>query len=170
MVFRIRRKMLATVNSTKHFFPHSLFSVPVSSVTNNIEVNAVALSAVTNANDVRAGAVVKAIYIELWINADSGSDNATFVITVEKASGGQPNMTFAQAVNLMNYPNKKNILYTTQGLVGNTLNNAVPILKQWIAIPKGKQRFGIGDQLRVNLGAITTGLTVCGMTIYKEYY
>ncbi len=170
MVFLRRRKMLAPINSTKHYIHHTLFSVPVGTVTNLIEIVAVALNLVTNATDVRAGAVVKAIFVELWINADSGSSNATFNITVEKTSGGQPNMTFAQSIGLMAYPNKKNILYTTQGLVGGTTNNAVPILKQWFAIPKGKQRFGVGDELRVNLSAITLGLTVCGISIYKEYY
>ncbi len=163
------RRMLAPINTTKHYLHHAFFTVAAAAITNNDEVNAVALSAVTNANDVQSGSIVKAIYIEYWMSGDSASAQSTFNITVEKVSGGQPDMTFANAVNLMAYPNKKNVLYTTQGLVGDSTNNAVPIIRQWIAIPKGKQRFGLGDQLRTNIASITGTIRLCGIVIFKEY-
>ncbi len=166
-----RRKMQATINTTKHYVHHSPFSVAAGSLTRNLDIDAVALSSVDAFAEVRAGAVVKAIYIELWMFANSVTAQASFNITVEKTKGGQPIMTFTQANNLGSYPNKANILYTTQGLVGNEgQNQPLPILKQWIAIPKGKQRFANGDQLRVNIAAITTGVQLCGISIYKEYY
>ncbi len=167
----VRQRVLPPINSIKHMFGHTQFSVPSASVTNNQEIESVSLPAVANANEVRAGAVIKAVYIEYWIVSDSVNSTATFNITVEKRSGGQPSMTFTNANNLTAYPNKKNILYTTQGIVGNNgQNNAVPIVKQWVPIPKGKQRFGLGDTLFVNFAAITTGLQVCGISIYKEYF
>ncbi len=167
----MRHKMQATINSTKHYNHHAFFTVAGAAVQNNVEINAVALSAVTNANDVRSGSEIKAIYIEYWMSGDTADTQSTFNITVEKTSGGQPNMTFAQAINLMNYPNKKNILYTTQGLVGaQNVTNAIPIIRQWISIPKGKQRFGLGDDLRVNIASITGNIRLCGISIYKEYY
>ncbi len=133
-------------------------------------INAVPLPGVTNANDVRAGSVIKAVYLEYWITSDSSTVFGTFNITVEKKGQGATAMSFGQSVNLMAYPNKKNILYTTQGIIGKDVNNAVPILKQWIAIPKGKQRFGNDDELVVNFSAITQTQNVCGIAIYKEYY
>ncbi len=170
MPFRRRFQKLATINSTKHYVHHSPTSVAASAILVLDEINAVALSAVTNANDVRAGSVLKAISIEIWMLANSATTHASFTISVEKTKGGQPDMTFAQSIALMAYPNKANILYTTQGFIGEENNNAVPLLKQWIAIPKGKQRFALGDQLRVNISSITTGVQFCGLTIYKEYY
>ncbi len=170
MPLKFRRRMQATINSTKHYVHHTVFTVAVGTVTKNLDVNAVALSAVTNANDVRAGSVLKAIFVELWIVCNDANNNASFLIAVEKASGGQPDMTFAQSVNLMAYPNKKNVLYTTQGLIGQQSNNAIPIIRQWIPIPKGKQRFGADDEFRVNISALVATLEVCGITIYKEYY
>ncbi len=162
--------MVATINSTKHYIQHSPTSTTAGNVLTLDEANAVALSAVTNANDVRAGCVIKAIYVELWVSSTSGPEPASFNITVEKTKGGQPDMTFVNSQNLMAYPNKANILYCTQGEVGDQTNNFVPLLKQWILIPKGKQRFASGDQFRINIASITEGLVTCGMSTYKEYY
>ncbi len=164
------RKMLAPINSTKHYTPHTFFTISAAALVEQVEIESVSLPAVAAANEVRAGSVIKAIYIEYWMSGDSATAQSTFNITVEKTSGGQPTMTFAQAVNLMGYPNKKNVLYTTQGLIGDNTNNAIPIIRQWIAIPKGKQRFGLGDELRVNFAAITGDIRLCGISIYKEYF
>ncbi len=165
-----KRRVLATINSTKHLFQHTPVNVAAAAILTNIEADSVQLPTVANANDVRAGSVIKAISLEYWISSLTTS-SASFVITIEKAKGGQPLMTVAQAVNLNTYPNKANILYTTQGFVGGNINNnSVPLLKQWIAIPKGKQRFALGDQLRTNIHSITQGLSLCGIAIYKEYY
>ncbi len=161
--------MLATVNSTKHIINHSALAVATGAITNLIEINAVALSAVSASVDVRSGSVIKAIHIELWILGLGAAEPATYNLTVEKAKGGQPNMTFAQAVSLMAYPNKANILFTAQGFVGDDTNNAIPVLREWVPIPKGKQRFALGDELRINIAGIT-GVQVCGVSIYKEYY
>ncbi len=151
-------------------FQHIVFNVNAATLFVVDEIDAVQIQDISVVNEVRAGAVIKAIYIESWITSQSASAAASFTIVVEKIKGGQPDMTFAQSQNLENYPNKANILYTTQGLIGANINNAVPILKQWIAIPKGKQRFALGDKLHVNYVSITNGISICGVTIYKEYY
>jgi len=59
-------------------------------------------------------------------------------------------------------------LYTTQGLTSEQNANAVPIIRQWFKIPKGKQRFGLGDQMVLNISAAQEGVENCGMFIFKE--
>ncbi len=122
-----------------------------------------------SADQIRIGAVVKAIFIELWILAGS-QQPGSFTITVEKVVGDGTPMDFLQSALLHDYPNKKNILYTTQGVSPDANGNPVPILRQWIKIPKGKQRFGQGDALFMNLSANVEDMTFCGVNIYKEYY
>ena len=103
-----------------------------------------------------------------WI---SSTDTAigSFTITIEKNAAGAANMTAAQSVALHAYPNKKNILYTTQGLSAGSVSNPQPVVRQWIKIPKGKQRFGLGDRLTINILATATNLQFCGQFIYKSY-
>ncbi len=131
-------------------------------------VNAVAVPG-TSAEEVRQGSVIKAIFIEMW----GGSVDTTVgsvTIIVEKLSGGQPNITFAQMAALDTYPNKKNILYTSQGLTPEFGTNPVAWIRQWVKIPKGKQRFGLADRLKISLSANLQGFSHCGLAIYKEYY
>lgn len=129
---------------------------------------AVAPSAISNSYDVSEGAVVKNVYFELWITSDDASQSS-FVISVEKMNGNLANMSYAQSIALNSYTNKKNVLYTTQGLVGPNTQTPLNVLRFWVKIPKGKQRFGLNDVLKLNLSAITNGLTLCGFSTYKEY-
>ena len=128
----------------------------------------VAVDAPTTSVQVEQGSIVKAVFVELWILAGS-QQPGSFTFTIEKLSGGQPQMTFLQGAQLYDYPNKKNILYTTQGVVGDANTNPTPIFRDWIKIPKGKQRFGLGDKLSWNLQANVEDMTHCGLAIYKEY-
>ncbi len=143
----------------------------VSTVARNLEdiVLSVESTVANQVDEISEGAIVKAVYIELWI-LDSANDGS-FVITVTKYPGTAPGMTFAESNSLGTYENKKNILYTTQGLSANNgVGNPVPIIRQWIKIPRSKQRFGLGDRLRIciaNNGL--NNLEYCGFATYKEY-
>ncbi len=122
----------------------------------------------TNAVQVEPGTNVKAVYVEMWLNG-TDQQNSTQVTTVEKLESGVSSMSFANSVNLHQYNNKKNILYTTMGLVGDANANPIPVLRQWVPIPKGKQRFGLGDRLVLNVSAITNDVEMCGHFTYKSY-
>jgi len=113
------------------------------------------------------GALVKAVYVELWFLTGDNQPGST-VVTVEKLPSGITPMTHAQSVNLHNYPNKNNLFYSTQGLVGDANTNPSPLLRQWILIPKGKQRMSIGDKLVVNITGLTNNISFCGMYIWKD--
>ncbi len=167
-----RRRMLAPINSVKHYVHRAVTSVVTATVLNDSIVDAVVASAVSTPNEVLEGSVVKAVFVELWINAIASVGGITaFNISLEKVPAGVAKMTNAQSLNLMVYPNKKNILYTTQGELSSlSIAQAVPILRQWFAIPKGKQRFGLADELILNVSVISTNdLSVCGFYTYKEY-
>ncbi len=118
-----------------------------------------------DARDVPVGAVVKAVYVELWTNTSSaqvGSQQA--LVAKFPANSG---ITFANHGDLNSYENKKNIFYTTQGLSGDSNSNPTPIIRQWIKIPKGKQRIGLGDKIQLSVASFLEDLSLCGLIIYK---
>ncbi len=159
-----------TINSEKHIIQQSTTLVASGGVF-NMEI----LDVVQNpslSNEVRVGAAVKAVFVELWLNGEGETDDyPSFTFTVEKTSSGAAPMTFADSIALHAYENKKNILFTSQGIIGvKGTSQSIPIHRSWIAIPKGKQRFGQGDKLFVNLTATNADIQVCGVNIYKEYY
>ncbi len=166
------RRMLSPINSNKHFVPQSLATVASGTVTGRGVTLAVAATAVTNAEDIAQGAVIKAVWIELWIvGGEASGTNTSFMVALEKRPSGAPAMTFANTTALGSYPNKNNILYTTQGVVGSDQGGqgAVPVVRGWFKIPKGKQRQTIGDRIVLNITALANSLVICGMFIYKEY-
>ncbi len=167
------RKMLAPINTVKHYVHRT--NISVSTGTNRTEVlaDAVVAPATSNAFDVREGAIVKAIHLEYWINSDGATGTTVqFVLIVEKVPANQDSVSTAEIVNLGAYPNKKNILYTTQGNLGASVDgqSSVPLLRSWMLIPKGKQRMGLGDRIVLTMQPIgSVGAAFCGLTTYKEY-
>ncbi len=166
------RRVLAPINTVKHYVHRANNIVASGSILNDVIVDAVVAPAVAASNQVREGAVVKAVYVESWIQNDGGTgqDNQ-FNVALEKISSNGPAMTFTQSVNLGGYLNKKNILFTSQGVQGASVDGvpAVPVLRAWVLIPKGKQRFGAGDSLVLNISSTGFSLRNCGLYTYKEY-
>ncbi len=164
------RRMVAPINSIKHYVHRSNVGIATGTITNVIIVDAVVAPGNATPQAVTEGSVIKAVYLEFWLasNAAEGAETQ-FTLTVEKKRSLEAAMTNAQANNLGAYPNKKNILYTTQGIVNsNTGSGAVPVIRQYVLIPKGKQRFGLDDQFVVNIAAVGA-LQLCGISTYKEY-
>ena len=120
----------------------------------------------TATSDVEEGAVVKAVYLEYWINGKM--DDGTAQIIIYKRPAGVAGPTNAEMSNLAAYANKKNIFEMHQGLAPAG-GNVVPMFRHWIKIPKGKQRFGLGDLLDVKISAVGSDLQICGFCTYKEY-
>ncbi len=167
-----KRKTLATINSRKHFVPRVVTLVASGAISNVPIVTSVVAASVDLVNEVIEGSVVKAVWVELWAISNAAANVVSFTITLEKVPAGATSMTAAQSVGLGTYPNKKNILYTTQGILSSNTPGAqaVPIIRQWFAIPKGKQRMGLGDEIMLNILAVSEAMNTCGMFIYKEYY
>ncbi len=165
--------MAAPIQSVKHYVQTSSGNI-ASGVAEIISI-VVAVSRIAgavNSTDVIEGSIVKAVFIERWIIANAVSGNiAQFNMIIEKLSSGQVGPTFTQTQNLGSYPNKKNILYVTQGIVAtDQVGQPIPIIRNWVMIPKGKQRMGLGDQIIVTISNIATDtLQRCGISTYKEY-
>ncbi len=169
---RIRR-MLAPINSVKHFVTKTNAELASGAVAGLTLVDAVAKSTVRTAtNQVDEGSVIKAIHLEYWLNGQGTELTGTsqFVVIVEKLPAGGTAADATDMANLQSYENKKNILYTTQGVIAGQGAQSIPVLRDWIKIPKGKQRFGLDDKFVVSFFASGFAMDICGIAIYKEYY
>ncbi len=162
--------MRPTINSKKHFVQVSLANIAAGTITKLSIADAVPVSGITGADEVREGASIKACYVEMWVTSDDVTQSSG-ILTLEKKPAQTPAMTAAQSGSLDTYPNKKNILTTHMGLFSpKTGSNPIPVFRGWYKIPKGKQRFGFDDQLILNVHAQSDGLNICGFFVYKEYY
>ncbi len=164
--------MLAPINSVKHYVHRSNTSVASGAVLNTTVADSVVAPATSTAADVKQGSILKAVFIEFWLwgGGLTGVDTQ-FNLAFYKAPVGVVAITAAQLNNLGSYPNKKNVFYHTQGVIGAGVDGspAVPVLRQWMLIPKGKQRFGLDDRLFISVTSTGTALQVCGFITYKEY-
>ncbi len=123
----------------------------------------------TSATNVPVGAVIKAIYLEYWYTSNSSSVGSA-VTSIEKVPGsGDASMANADANTLHTYDNKRGILETHQGLLPTNVGNPIPMFRNWVKIPKGKQRFALNDRLNLNFNSIAEGTKVCGIAIFKSY-
>jgi len=159
--------MRPPINSKKHYVQTSLSTVSggTAQVLQLVVAQEVPGSPDT---EVAVGSVVKAIFIEMWIRSTEASPG-TVLVSLIKTPDGQT-VTFGDVVALNDYNNKKNVLYHTQGLTNDNNADAIPFIRQWFKIPKGKQRFGVGDQLRLVIAsqAVIDNI-ICGFATYKEY-
>ncbi len=160
--------MKPIIHSQKHYVQQSRSSIATVSIGIFDIIDSVQSTVANLVDEVVEGATIKAVFVEMWI-LDSANDGS-FVITLEKRPSGSPTQTFSNSNALGTYSNKKNVLYTTQGLSANNgVGNPVPIIRQWFKIPKGKQRFGLGDKLVLNItNNGPNNLELCGFFLYKE--
>ncbi len=159
--------MRPVVNTEKHYVQFSLATTTAGTITNRTIVNAVAVP--TGDDEVREGSIVSAVYIEIWITGDDAVAS-TAIITLDKLGQGTASMTAAESADLGSYANKKNILHTMMGLAPPNTQYPMAAVKGWFKIPKGKQRFGFGDRLNLNIHGQSDGLTTCGFMTYKEQF
>ncbi len=163
--------MRAVINSVKHIIqitPTTTAAGAVQKITLCEGTGQGDLPA-NNVVEVRAGAVVKAVYCELWITGDgTESSSSTWIFRVRPP--GEGNMTFGEINALQGFVGKNTVLFSGQGLVPPNTQHPMSIFKGWIKIPKGKQRIPLGGQLEIVVSSITNGVTVCGLFIYKEYF
>ncbi len=160
--------MKPIIHSTKH-----IVQAPFSQITTGIRENIVIASAVEStvanlANEVEEGSNIKAVFVEMWLQ-NSANDGHQILI-LEKVPISSGGATFANMGALFSYVNKKNILFTHEGLSANDgVGNPLPVIRQWIKIPKGKQRMGLGDSLVLTISnPSSNNLNRCGVFIYKE--
>ncbi len=164
------RRMVAPINANKHYVHVPNANIASGAIENIPIIDAVVAPAAAASINVEEGSVVKAVYIEMWIYGLGASGTDTqFFLAIEKIPANGPSMTVADSLNLGAYQNKKNILYTSQGVIGGIDTNSVAVIRNWFLIPRGKQRFGLGDRLDVNVAPLGAPMQRCGFSTYKEY-
>ncbi len=165
------RRMLAPIVAIKHYVQEENASLASAARKSIDVVTAVGNTASISATDeVLEGSIVKAIFSEYWFKSDAVAGSGTkFQLVYEKVPSGGNSINFTQMNNLMAYPNKKNILYYTQGVVGDLTTNSIPMIRNWFKVPKGKQRMGIGDTITVSVSTTGAAADICGFSTYKEY-
>lgn len=162
--------MKAPVTAVKHYHQTSLSSVTNGAIATINHVNAVQPPDANASNEVVEGAIVKAIYLEYWLQ-NSSTSIGSFTAGLYKLPGVGTQMGTADAAALFNWDNKKNLLFVTQGLAPSNDTQQLNLIRQYVKIPKGKQRMGLNDKLvwfiRNNNG--TDDINYCGFSTYKEY-
>ncbi len=161
--------MRPPIHSRKHYVQTTLTQALTGAEVGITYISAVNPPSADLNVEVAEGAIVKAVFIELWVIGETADQ--FFTIIVSKLPGGVPQATITDMTNLFTWVNKKNIFYTSQGLAPNDgVGQPVPILRQWIKIPKSKQRFGLGDKLVMQVASRGDGtINFCGFSTYKEY-
>ncbi len=159
--------MRPVINTEKHYVQLSLATIASGAILKF--AIALADAVPTLSVHVREGAIISAVYIEMWIQTDDAALGSS-IVTLEKVPGAGISMTTAESALLNDYDNKKNVLHTQMGLTPNNVTYPMASVKGWFKIPKGKQRFGLADQLNLNIHAQSNGLNVCGFAIFKEQY
>ncbi len=161
--------MKAPIHSQKHYVQISRSQTATVAV-NSEQLIASVESTVANAVDeVAEGSIVKAVYVELWL-LDTANDGSNIVVLL-KSPISNAGPSFTQMNALGTYVNKKNILFTHQGLSSNNgVGNPIVVMSGWFKIPKSKQRFGLGDKLLLMIANNgLNDLEYCGFATYKEY-
>ncbi len=159
--------MRAPIHTIKHYSHTPATGVASGALLSVTLISAIAKGAArANAFEVEEGAVVKAVYVEFWVK----SDNPNFTVNgcLLKRPANADNPTFTEMNGLGSYINKKNILEFHQGL-SPAGDQTLALFRGWYKIPKGKQRFGLGDKLGIVFSFTGSAGDVCGFTTYKEY-
>ncbi len=161
--------MRPLIHSTKHYVQTSLSTIATNTILSIELVNSVDIAAKSGVTNVEEGASVKAVFIELW--AIGSVSNQFFTAILAKFPSATNNPSTSEMAALGDWDNKKNILYCTQGLASNDgIAAPIPLIRQWFKIPKGKQRMGLGDKIRlVIMSRGSDDIIVCGFATYKEY-
>ncbi len=83
-------------------------------------IQGVGQTAVVNAQDTVEGSRISAVFIEHWAKSFAAAgEDVKFQFCLEKVPAGATAITFAQMNALMGYVNKKNILFFSQGVLGD---------------------------------------------------
>ncbi len=163
--------MRPIISSKKHYIQKTVTNISQGAVDVTNVCQAIE-GASASPEHVIEGAVVKAVFVEMWVQDNANAAIGSFTSIFVKNPGGVNVPSATDMAALHDWDNKKNILYTTQGLAPQTDSGVLNMFKGWIKIPKGKQRMGLGDKLQWftrNNNATAVDINICGMFTYKSY-
>ncbi len=157
------------IHSTKHYVQFPITQITTATSQQTQLISAVATPDKNAAAEVEEGAVVKAIFIELWLQNQGNLGEVIVNVTKTPIDSNGP--SFVNAAALFAYGNKKNVFFTHQGLTSNdAISGPMAPIRHWVKIPKSKQRFGLGDRLMLSIANVSSNdLNRCGFATFKEY-
>ncbi len=161
--------MRPMVHTEKHINQFSLFTVASGAIVVLNIAKGEATPLATDPADVREGCTIASVFVELWITTDDATAGSS-IVTIEKRVSGLGSMAAGDSAALNVYDNKKNVFHTQMGLTPGNTQYPMATIKGWFKIPKGKQRFGLGDKLVINVHGQSNGLNGCGFVVFKEQY
>ncbi len=161
--------MRPRVHTEKHIVQRSLGAVAAGAIDAFDFAVAVSLPTAGNSVHVREGSTISAVWLEMWISGDDATQSSA-IITLEKLIGSSAPMTAAESASLNAYDNKRNVFHIQMGLIPPDIQYPMASIKGWFKIPRGKQRFSLGDRLALNIHGQSNGVSFCGNIIYKEQY
>ncbi len=157
-----------SVHSTKHYIQQSIGTRDTTAVENVAFAQGVAVGNKNTVSEVEEGSQIKAFYFEMWLrSAATAGSSFTFIICKRPSNTGVPSQTEMAALG--DWDNKKNIMFTSQGLLNDVDADAMSVHRGWVKVPKGKQRMGLNDIWSWHLNAIGQSINFCGFQTYKEY-
>ncbi len=161
--------MRQIVHSVKHYVQFPIDQITTATREAIILVQSVESTVANSAIEVPEGSIIKAVFVELWL--ENTGNLGESIVTLTKDTNALFGPTFIEMAALFTYTNKKNVLFTHQGLTSNDgVSQPTNVMRGWIKIPKGKQRFGLGDTLTLSVANVSSqDLNRCGFAVYKEY-
>ncbi len=164
-------RMRPSINVVKHYVQQTNTQIASGAALSLIIAAAVPNTSLpVNTRDVKEGSKIEAFYIEIWLKGLGAADADTqFNFIIFKNPGGTNDMSVSDSLNLMAYDNKKNIFFSSQGVIGGVGGGqSVPVYRNWLKIPKGKQRMGLRDEFTIFIGTTGEAMQACGLITYKE--
>ncbi len=174
MGFRSPRNV---INSTKNIREDSGIIAASTNTSISIPITAADNPVLANSNEVATGAKVTSIYLSTFFIAEGG-EVANEVPLVDWYIIKDPGNAWGTTFDANNLPtpgatgvhkNKRHILHTEKGLVGGgdaSLAGLPMIFKGVVRIPRGRQRWGQSDVLRICARA-NFATKFCSQAIYK---
>lgn len=163
--YRSRGMGLRPINSVKNIVDSTLLAVGAA-VISNVDV-AFAVNDYTGASaSVPIGAKVSSMYLFIQVLPTAGTANVDWYI----AKGPTAVITALPTPGATGgTPERKYILHEEKGIPGNASDGAYPAtFKGVIKIPRGRQRFGEDDRVRIRIRGADL-YNACVKCIYKFY-
>jgi len=161
--YRGRGMSLRPINSVKNIIDGTFLGVGAA-VTTVVTLGTSVVDYKGNTAEIPIGAKVSSFYLFVQVLPATGTANVDWFVT--KFSTGTP-MPVPGATGASTA--RRYILHEEKGIPGNAADGAYPLtFKGVIKIPRGRQRFALGDFIQLHIRGVDT-YNACVKCIYKFY-
>ncbi len=156
-------RMRPVIHSRKEIVDGTFLAVTAATVTNVLVADAIN-DYVGTVGSVEVGSVIKSIYLFVQVLPTAGTANVDFYV-IKRPNGIVDPVPGAVGGTSA----RKYVLHEEKGIPGNAADGAYPLtFKGVVRIPRGRQRMGEGDDIRVVIRGADI-YNACVKCIYKVY-